>query len=180
MNLQGDMFPVESGVTVLGLDLSLSATGITVLGPGEGPVLHSTTIGYDLKKNCMEQERLDRLVNLVVGVDRVIEEHRPSVIGIEGYAFSAKFGGERLAELHGVLKVHIYQKWKKIPVIVPPKRARKVVLGYGGHDKKRVQAAAKKMMDADVIPGGARLMDHNQIDAYIIAEFVRRRHGQRD
>jgi len=180
MSVQEDMFPVVSGVTVLGLDLSLSASGVVVLGPGEGPVLTSTTIGYSLEKKCTEQERLDRLVNLVLGINAVIEEHRPSVIGIEGYAFSAKFGGERLAELHGVLKVHIYQKWHKTPVIVPTKKARKVVLGYGGGDKKRIQSCVGTMMEAGVIPGGERLRDHNQIDAWVVAEFVRRRHGKRD
>jgi Holliday junction resolvasome RuvABC endonuclease subunit len=178
MNEQVSMFRYSCPYRVMGLDLSLTGTGAVVLDAGEGEIVRAQTIGYDLEKKATEQQKLDRLVNLAAGIKTLIEETHPYIIVIEGHAFGAKFGVARLAELHGVVKVQIYYLTGKAPMVVAPATARKMVLDYGASDKKRIEKIVKKLEEQGLIKIGA-LGDHNQRDAWVLAQCGRRVHGSR-
>lgn len=102
----------------IGLDLSLTATGFSVVDES-GRLLVTGTVGYDLKK-ASEVERIQRNAEIAAKVVALAREYtdqwgRPR-IGIEGYAFNRPFGREALAELHGVVR-HLL--WVELGVVAP-------------------------------------------------------------
>lgn len=179
MSEQTQLFHYTYPYRVMGLDLSLSGTGIVVRDKGEGEIIRAQTIGYSLDEDATEQQRLDRLVNLAVGIKTFIEEIHPHIIVIEGHAYGAKFGGAALAELHGVVKVQIYFLTKQAPMIVAVKKARKVVLDDGAADKKQIKKFIRTLEQHGVM-GVDALGDHNQRDAWVLTEYVRQVHGTRN
>ena len=179
MSDQTQLFHYTCPYRIMGLDLSLTGTGVVVLDAGEGKIVRAQTIGYSLDKDATEQQRLDRLVNLAAGIKTLIEETHPHVIVIEGHAYGARFGGAALAELHGVVKVQIYYLTKQAPMVVAPKKARKVVLDDGAADKKKIGKIVRTLERHGVMEVEA-LGDHNQRDAWVLAEYARRVHGTRD
>jgi len=178
MSEQVGLFRYDYPYRVMGLDLSLRGTGIVVLEKGAGEIVRAQTLGYDLESKATEKQRLDRLVNLAAGIKTIIEETHPYTIVVEGHAFGAKFGGAALAELHGVVKVQVYFLTGQAPMVVPCKKARKIVLDDGAADKKKIEKIIRKLELEGVMRIEA-LGDHNQRDAWVLAEYVRRVHGTR-
>lgn len=172
MTLQTEMFQVKLDKVVMGLDLSLTGTGIVTLGKDGKPV-DARTVGYGLKKRATQRERIERLIDNVQSIATVVDELRPDVVAIEGFAFGAKFGGEFLGELQGVVKVNLYSRFEIVPVVYPPKTVRKVVFGYGGSDKKRIKQIVD-LLERDGMFGDFRFEDHNQRDAWAVAEYAKR------
>lgn len=132
---------------VIGLDLSLTATGIAT-DTGTSTI---TTPKLD------GMERLDRLRSLI----RVAAQDAHLVI-IEGYAYGAgRSGGtthsHALGELGGVIRLDLYDRG--IPhVDIPPATLKKYATGKGNASKAEILAAAIRRLG---YPGA----DHNEADA---------------
>jgi len=181
MSLQTGLFKTKIDNPVLGLDLSLTGTGIVLIG-GDGKPSHGRTVGYALQKGATQQQRIERLIDVAKSISAIIEElfphigtgpsFRDLVIAIEGFAFGARFGGEFLGELQGVVKVQLYSQYGKVPVVYPPTKVRKTVFGYGGSDKKRIKVIVDKLEEQGVF-GDFKFEDHNQRDAWAVAEYAR-------
>jgi len=64
-----------------------------------------------------------------------------------------------------------------VPCIYPPSKVRKAVFGYGGTDKDRIVKIVRALEEDGAI-NGKTLDDHNQCDAWAVAQHIRRLHGE--
>jgi Holliday junction resolvasome RuvABC endonuclease subunit len=172
VSLQTGLFKTEFDKVVMGLDLSLTATGVVTIDK-DGMPCDQRVMGYGLKKGSTQKQKIERLIDVPLAISAVVEEMKPDVIAIENFAFGARFGGEFLGELHGVVKTHLYSKFGIVPYVYPPTTVRKSVFGYGGSDKKRIKAIVDKL-EEDGVFGVFRFGDHNTRDAWAVAEHARR------
>ena len=135
--------PSRQGRTVIGLDLSLTETGIAYNLDFTGIL---TPKGINGAK---------RLVSIREGVLSACKG--ADLVSMEGYAYGAKNQREALGELGGVVKVALYEAG--IPYMtVPPTVIKKVATGKGTAPKEAVLVAAVKRLNY----GGA---NHNESDA---------------
>ena len=148
---------------ILGLDLSLTATGIVVLD-GED-LVKADTVGYSLKRASSEKERIERLTMITGRIMGAIKQFEVKEVCLEGYAYSARGAQNDLGELHGVVKTQIYLGFRIVPRIISPSQARKLALGKGNLPKDKVLDLLTKR--------GYKLADHNQGDALVIAQAGR-------
>jgi Holliday junction resolvasome RuvABC endonuclease subunit len=148
---------------MMGLDLSCTATGIVVIAE-MGEVVAST-VGNKLHRDSPVREKVERLLGIATAVVRAYEMHMPERVGIEGYAWAAKGAQNDLAELHGVVKTQLWLKHRVEPEIVQASAARKAVLGAGRIEKKDIVRLVQAR--------GVVVADHNQADAWVIAEYLR-------
>lgn len=147
----------------MGLDLSLTSTGIEVLD-SLGSRVYGGLVGKELKK-ATERDRVERLVLIANTIIGLVKEHDVRHVAIEGYAYSKKYGGEKLAELHGVVKTQLYLACGLIAEPVSPRKARRVVFGQGkgGIKKKMVQPLLEQR--------GIFIENGDQRDAYVVARY---------
>lgn len=163
---------------VLGLDLSLTGTGLVVLRP-DGKILRRRRYkteplkdGDGLKPRPRGQLAPDRFV----GTDEErIEWHRQRVTRavkkfgicfcvIEGYAFKAKGRGKTgLSEQAGVIKNALHRMDVAF-VIIQPGTLKKHVTGHGDASKQDVIDWAKKNKDR-------RISDSDTADACAAAQY---------
>jgi Holliday junction resolvasome RuvABC endonuclease subunit len=109
-------------------------------------------------------------LSLVVPPDtdywKAIAEKTPEFnVGIEGFAFGARGAQNDLGEIQGVVKSQLWLALGVEPVIITSSTARKAVMGKGNFPKKDILATLVKR--------GLELKDHNEADAYVIAECLR-------
>lgn len=149
---------------ILGIDQSLVASGVCILGDdGKHERLHLIT-----PKKLRGVERLmyirDALLPLIEGVDKVV---------MEGYGFGAA-GSSRavfdLGELGGLIKVLCHEKRKPL-LIVSPSSLKAFATGKGNATKEDVTRAAEMRL-------GVRELDNNICDAYFLALFLFELKGQ--
>ena len=109
---------------IMGLDLSLTSAGIVVLPPswepGEGwQNVVVKAIGYDLKRGCSAEERVERLLTIVdaIGdtfddvIDSVGVELFPTIqVFVEDYSYGMAFGAHQLGELGGCVRLHFWRR----------------------------------------------------------------------
>ena len=136
------------GLPVMGIDASLSNTGIAVVQDGQ------------LDAYSLEPKKLRGSERLVWFRDRFTETVRradPEVVVIEGYAFGAKMMREAMGELGGVLRVVLHDIG--VPyVVMPPTSLKLFVTGKGNGPKDNMSKEIYKRFGVD-------LTDNNQIDA---------------
>lgn len=140
----------------LGLDLSLSSTGVAVIDRSN--TIHTVALQTDNKDYLTTEARITAIVASIL---KVVEEHRVEYIVFEGYAFgSGKFGSNNLttlAELKGVVLHYLHNKYPHIKhITVTTQQMKKYVTGKGiltapkGTKKKDV-ANSKKQIVLDAI-----------------------------
>jgi len=185
VGLQKEMFERPCDKVVLGLDLSLTGTGGAIIEPN-GVVAVAFTAGYKLEKDATVKQRINRLIDIWMAIWRQAFTRRrdlrfpiPRMVGIEGYAYAAQGRGKDVAELHGLVKVMLVSQAHMDPDdihIVAPAAVKKEVFGHGSLDKKEIKTVVDTLRRDGVIQG-AMLENHNERDAWAIAQYVRRRHG---
>lgn len=150
---------------VVGLDLSLTATGVVVMW-GTGEILEARTVGWKLTSKATVREKAMRWLKIAHEILEIIGKHDPDVIGIEEYAYGRRFKGEVLGELAGVVISQIVLANKRATVMkVAITRIRKEVFGSGSVSKDDIEKFLEKNLT---------LKDDNQRDAWAVAECVRR------
>lgn len=128
---------------VAGLDLSLRKAGVALfLSEKE---VKCFTVGYQLTKKATARDRLERVIFIASEIMGILTQHSIRYVGVENYAFGAKFGGEFLADLGGFVKGQIYISLKTIPFQITPANVRKYLLGRESRDKTKVRSSLKKM-----------------------------------
>ncbi len=161
-------------MNILGIDLSLSASGLAMLSdrwelpalvelPGSKPIcrvvgryyyrgaLITTTAGDTLKR---WEDILCPILAWAMEANTVL---------IEGYAFSRNMQYSRAAtEMGGILRYHL-RKIGHIPIEIAPTSLKKFVTGKGNADKSQVLAS----LHAEGLP----IDDHNMADAYGLAKL---------
>lgn len=139
-----------------GLDLSLTGTGIAVIGK-DGSVLHRTVVRNGTKKG------MDRMAN----IRQEVADYVPDgcVVALEGYAMGTKGKPFDKGELGGIVKIALYDR-RLVSLIVPPTSLKRYATGNGSADKKAMVGAASRMFN--LTP-----RDDNEADALILAAMAR-------
>lgn len=141
-------------VNIIGLDLSLTATGVA--GDQKPGV-----ISYKMPPQASELERVKRLKYLGVAIDKACRG--ANVVVIEGHSFGSRnTHAHSLGELHGIVKVTLLQRATPF-VIVPPSVLKKYACGKGNVGKDEVLATAVR----DGFPGH----DNNAADAWWLRQM---------
>lgn len=114
----------------MGLDLSLTSTGVS--------------IGGDTFSIKTKNKGLERLVEITDKILNSVQTHQPVAVIIEGYSFGSKFSrAHALGELGGVVKVALYRENFDI-VEVPPKCRAKFATGNGNSNKQDISMSLKQ------------------------------------
>jgi Holliday junction resolvasome RuvABC endonuclease subunit len=163
-------------MNVLGIDLSIRATGLAMLCFGD---TYDSLGGFELpgkKFECMDcQEfryhgalavrhsdtQLERWEDILLPIlNWAMHAHQ---VIIEEYSHgSVSSSMDVVHELGGIVKYHL-RKIGHVPVEISPKSVKKFVTGNGNADKFMMLAAVKKL--------GLPITDHNMADAFGLARF---------
>jgi Holliday junction resolvasome RuvABC endonuclease subunit len=140
----------------LGIDASLEGTGLCLVS-AVGLVLRSETV-----LPCGLRD-MARLAMIKAATTTFVDGLDVAYTAIEGYAFGAVNQAFSLGEVGGVLRLLVHELG--IPrVDVPPVNLKKWATGRVEADKGEMIAAA--------IADGACPGDHNQADAYFLAQIA--------
>jgi Holliday junction resolvasome RuvABC endonuclease subunit len=181
---------------VLGLDLSLKATGICVLEGEQGcenPSMRTEVVPQPEAKTV--EERVLRLVRITERIVTLINGEEPDYIIIEAPAKNMLFMASSLGEIHGVVKVQIYLASGKIPWVHEATEMRKFIVGKiervfvtyqdrkgktkrrvsygqieGAHGKKK-RASVKDVIEARLKERGLSFSTQDEMDAYVAARY---------
>lgn len=143
-------------VVVMGVDATLTGTGIVVLGD-KGELVYTCRIDTRLKG-------VSRLVEIRDTVARLIKNHKPALVCLEGYSFGSK--GRALfqtGELGGVLRVMFHElgaKW----IEVSPSQLKKFATGSGNSKKEVVILNVYKRW-------GMEFESNDEADAFVLAQI---------
>lgn len=140
---------------ILGLDLSLTGTGVTLLCPDMPEVYESVT----LRNKLRSLERLDYIEKTIIAK---VQEAGVTTAAIEGYAFStADSQKHSLGELGGIVKLALWRAGVEM-IIVPATSLKKWTTTKGNADKILMGVSIFKQT-------GAQFDDDNQADSYCLA-----------
>lgn len=135
--------PLDGRPSVLGLDLSLSASGVAsdagmrTISPRSRGLQRLYEISTAVLDLCIE-----------LGVDLVV---------VEGYSYGSANTAHQLGELGGVVRLTLWIH--KVPfAVVQPSSLKKYAANHGGAKKEAMLAAAIRLL-------GYAGSDHNQADA---------------
>jgi len=155
---------------VIGLDLSLTATGLVVVS--DDPNLN--TFPQHLKKEILDQilitstpkeETTPRIIRISARVMEAIVKYKPNVVIIEGPAFGVQKSSSifTLGELAGLVKSSMYAMQQSF-VIVTPSALKKWITGKGNAKKDLMLLKVYKRF-------GVEFSDDNLCDAYSLAKY---------
>lgn len=145
----------------LGLDLSITNTGVVVLDDGD--VVYRSLFGTESD----EGEWGYRLHVVYTGVLRAMAEF-PLIerVGIEDYARGKKNRREEMGEVTGQIKRLLWQH-DLVYLTVAPQELKKWALGVAVNGDK-----GKQMMLRAAREEGLRTFDHNVADAFWVARWT--------
>lgn len=142
---------------ILGLDISLSATGWALIQLN-GHLLAMGTI-----KSKPMVNRFDRFTHILKNIKAVGNFGSLSLVVIEGYSFNSFGKVFDIAELSGIIKFELFKSSIKF-VEVPPNTLKKFVTGKGNSDKNIMMQKAYKQW-------GIEFADDNVCDAFCLARY---------
>lgn len=135
------MTDAAAGPRVVGLDLSLRATGISTA---------EVTVVYE-PKGLAGVERLAAIRDVVLALDA-------DLFVIESYSFGSGNQAHQLGELGGVVRLTLWEA--AVPYVdVPPARLKKAATGRGNATKSDMRAELIKRAGIDI-------RDDNRVDAF--------------
>ncbi len=153
--------------TIIGLDLSLTSTGIVVLS-GDSSI-----------HNCViSSKAIGELIRLYDITSRVLQKcdvFTPSLVCIEGYAFGMPGRANsltQLAEVAGVIKLEFYKHNVHFRII-PPATVKKFATGRGNAKKDEMRLAVFKKW-------GFEAPTTDEVDAFVLAQIGRALLGEAD
>ncbi len=139
---------------VMGLDLSLTASGVVVLSP-EAKVLHTRVVSTPFN----DVERLDAITRQIADL---AERYDVNLAAIEGYAFGAKASmRESIGELGGCVKLALHRAGVSI-VSIAPTVVKKFATGKGTSPKEDLKLAVYKRW-------GLEFQTTHETDAFLLA-----------
>lgn len=151
----------------IGLDLSLSATG--VCGPEGACVLRPGKRAGMERLAWLRDEVMALCCTGGIGNKRGTDA---DLVAAEGYAFGRHNQAHQLGELGGVIRLALWEAG--IPVVeIPPATLKKLATGHGNASKGEVLAAAIRRL-------GYEGHDDNEADARWLYEAAAQRYGFSD
>ena len=153
-------------MNIIGLDLSLTATGVATNAG-------VSTIKVKLPEHANETERMRRLHQLVVRIDRACKG--ADVVMIEGYSYSSKASrSHALGELGGAVKLVLLQRGT--PFVVPsPAVVKKYATNNGGAGKDLMLVTAVKNA-----PAPFEIETNDQADAWWLYDMAHAHYTNRE
>lgn len=161
--------------TILGIDLSLTNTGLAVIGhDGARWVTHRTVSSGKQVAAFKDPERQFRILTLVINI---VKQYRPDAVVIEDYAMGRAVGKAfTRAELGGMVKKFLLVEFG-VPVFLVSPAALKRFMDCA--DKKK-RGDKDAMFEAAVRRFNFISTDNDIVDAYCLARYlVANRDGQR-
>ncbi len=148
-------------VTVLGIDPSLSNTGLC-WGNDESADHNKRCLTYKpAKGECADVVgRIGRLNALISEVDFWLKDIMPDVVMIEGYAYGKTSGGEMLAEFGGMLRCRLFTSTPDIKEVTPG-QLKKFAIGKGVGKKEQILLQVYKRW-------GVECANADEADAYVL------------
>lgn len=147
----------------VGLDLSLTATGLSVLYQD----IKLDGYRYTLTSPHKGPRRLSEFANHIKLAAEQILAYRPAsevLVCIENYAFS-QFGKiVHLGELGGVVKQNLFDAGLSNILVYPPTTLKKFATGKGVAEKGLVMTNVYKRWDVDT-------SNNNEADAYVLSRL---------
>lgn len=121
------LHPLWGGGRCIGIDASLTSTGIALL---EGDLLHT----WLLKTKLRGSERLAYYDEEFV---RLLSEYRPDAVCLEGYAYGRHNKAHDIGELGGIIRLNLWRAGVPHYVVAPP-TLKKFVTGSGAGGKQGI------------------------------------------
>jgi crossover junction endodeoxyribonuclease RuvC len=154
----GKRQPEVNSLRFVGLDLSLTATGLVVLD-------HAAFV---TSKEVISSKKTE-VLRLVEIADRIVIAIRPfkneASVYMEGYSFASRSGQAfSIGELGGVVKAYLFKEGIT-PKIIPPTSLKKFVTGKGNAKKELMLKEVYKKWGVD-------FDDNNLADAYGLARHA--------
>ena len=153
----------------IGIDPSLTGTGLALHVPGDPDSLNTAVVGSGPAGSLIGRVR--RYEDLLLRVLDWLPVSIESVDGvaIEGYSFGSKGRGiyDRV-EFGGILRYELIREWEYPIVEVPPATLKLFICGKGGGpstDKAGVRLATYKRY-------GKEFDNDNECDAYVLARIA--------
>lgn len=149
---------------VVGLDLSLTGTGVTVLD-NDGNVVEMTTI-KSKPSGSRNIDELLRINGIVVEILKYISKYEPELIVIENIAFGLRGKTQSLSQLTALnyFVRDMARQYKTPFVLVAPNSNKKYCTGNG--------SSKKDMMTMFVLKKwGVECGNDNESDAYSLAQI---------
>lgn len=145
-------------MSTIGLDLSLTATGVAVWDQENQRVTYTKVITTSKQSHPEDDERYWYITKKIM---QVITEHNLQGIAIEAPAFQGM--EKRPSELAGVVKVVLYRHGYDY-ILVAPNTLKKYATGNGRADKPEMVRWAQKF--------DPNITNHNIADALHLARYV--------
>jgi len=142
---------------LLGMDASLTSTGVCIYNPATGPVIRWNT--FTLKTKLKGTERLLYIRNELKNICEDI-----GYVFLEGYSFGSKGNAlYQIGELGGVIRVMLYEMG--IPLlVVSPKELKQFATEKGNATKELMAAWAQKRWNV-IFP------TNDETDAYALVKL---------
>ena len=115
----------------LGLDLSLTGTGVAVLDD-TGAIVCTKTLAF-------KDRGMERLHKISETINGFLCKYEPEVVAIEGYSMGSRAGQAfSIGELGGVVKLLLWKSGYNDPLIIAPTRLKKYITGKGNSPKDTI------------------------------------------
>ena len=140
----------------LGIDLSLTGTGLCVLDSNKPNWIKVNLIKTN-KRGCRRLRYIKEKIALCT------ELFKPDIVVLEGYSYGSRTGQAfSIGELGGVVKLELFFKYKTL--IVPPTCLKKFITGKGTTGKDIMLLKTFKKY-------GVEFTDNNKCDAFGLAQM---------
>lgn len=157
-----------SPFTFIGLDLSLTGTGIAVISPDAVTTYTVGSKGHDGDTYPVRQQRLATMKSRVL---QHVPDSESVILAMEGPSFGSTGGSaHERAGFWWLIYSALAERGQQVTVIVPSSLKR-YATGAGGASKDTVLAAVvRRYLDVDV-------RNNNESDALVLAAMLARHHG---
>lgn len=154
-------------MSIIGIDPSLTATGISVWSEKELKILSLHTVKSDPKTG-----HLYIRVKKILDVLESLNLENVELLAIEGISFgSFGRGYSNLCELQGIIRNTLWLKGKKI-LIFPPTTVKKHMTGKGNTKKNMIPLAAQNKYGNLLLESSLEIEDDNQADSLAIGHLA--------
>lgn len=156
----------------IGLDLSMTSTGVTIYDTEKRTaqyyivcnkitqkaqkeldkidfidtiVLQKITCDKNESSSVKEECKTYNIYNIVKQIERIVQNHKPVLAGIEGVSFGSTGSVADLAGLNYAVRIMLIDNGLSTIKIIPPSQNKKFATGNGSADKSVMLSAWKKI-----------------------------------
>lgn len=152
---------------VVGLDLSLTATGVAaacaICWSIDLSRVSTFAVGEKLPRDASAQLRASRLALITNKIVEYVAACECKNVFVEGYSYGKQFTAHQLGELGGAVKYALWERRGVAAMPVPPTSVRKFFLGRSGKGSKDAVADALKKLSAP--------FKGDEGDAFVVMNF---------